>query len=43
MRKRHPLLHCVFVHFGGEERKGGVCLFGLISDINSVSQKSLKG
>ena len=35
MIKRHPLLHCVFVHFGGGAMKEEVCLFGLIS------QKSL--
>jgi len=29
------------MHFGGEAMKGGVCLFGLISNINSVSQKLL--
>jgi len=31
----------MYIHFGGEEIKGGVCLFGLISKINIVSQKSL--
>jgi len=29
------------VHFESGAMKGGVCLFGLISNINSVSQKSL--
>jgi len=31
----------MFVHFESGAMKGGVCLFGLISNINSVSQKSL--
>jgi len=35
------LLHCVLVHFGGGAMKKGVCLLGLISNINSVSWKSL--
>jgi len=38
---KETLLHCVFVHFGGRAMKGGVCLFELILNINSVSQKSL--
>jgi len=39
--KREPLLHCVFVHLGGGKIKEMKCLFGLISNIISVSQKSL--
>jgi len=30
-----------FAHFGGETMKEGVCLFGLILNINSVSLKLL--
>lgn len=39
--KGNPLLHCMFVHFGGGAMKGGVCLLGLTSNINSVSEKWL--
>jgi len=38
MVKRHPLLHCMFVHFGDEAMKGGVCLFGVISNIKCFSE-----
>jgi len=30
----------MFMYFGGGAMKKGVCLFGMISNINSVSQKS---
>jgi len=40
LRFLHPLLHCVFVCFGDGAMKGGVCLFGLIPNINSCTCNS---
>jgi len=37
LTKRHPVLHCNFVNFGGGAMKGGVCLFWLISNLNRSS------
>lgn len=39
MIKRHLLLNCMFVLFGGGAMNG-VCLFGLTSNINIVSQNT---
>jgi len=36
---KETLLHYMFVHFEGGAMKEGMCLFGLISKINSVEQR----